>query len=209
MRRGICASLHASLLLQDTMKKVTLDEIIGLERYEKIRDDFRRRIIDLKRYRRVPVGDRITFVFENHDTVLFQIQEMLRAEHIADIDKIRFEIDTYNELIPDEGELSSTMLIEITEQARIRPELVQLIGIDKAVSLRIGNQFTIPGVFEAGRSKEDNLSAVQYVRFALPPKARAAFRDDHQPVGLVIDHPNYQAQTSLSAEVRRSLATEL
>ena len=87
------------------MQKVTLDEIIGSERYEKIRDDFRHRIIELKKHRRLSIGDRITVVFENHETVLFQIQEMLRAEHIADIDKIRFEVDTYNELIPGDGEL--------------------------------------------------------------------------------------------------------
>ena len=88
------------------MQKVTLDEIVGSERYEKIRDDFRRRIIELKKHRRLSVGDRITFVFENHETVLFQIQEMLRAERITDLDKIREEIAVYNELVPDPGELS-------------------------------------------------------------------------------------------------------
>jgi hypothetical protein len=191
------------------MKKVTLDEIMGLERYERIREEFRRRIIALKKNRRVPVGDRITFVFENHDTVLFQIQEMLRTERITDLDKVRFEVEVYNELVPEEGELSATMLIEITEQEQIRPELVRLIGIDKAVSLHVGDRYTIPGVFEAGRSKEDNISAVQYVRFSLPLDAREAFRDEQQPVCLVIDHPNYQAQTILDPEVRRSLAAEL
>ena len=127
------------------MQKVTLDEIVGSERYEKIRDDFRRRVIELKKHRRLSVGDRMTFVFENHETVLFQIQEMLRAERITDIDKIRFEVDTYNELIPRDGELSSTLLIEITEQKQIRPELVKLIGLDKAVSLQIGQRLPVPG----------------------------------------------------------------
>ena len=191
------------------MQKVTLDEIVGLERYERIRPEFRRHIIELKKIRRVAVGDRITFVFENHATVLYQIQEMLRAERITDLDKVRFEVDTYNDLIPADGELSATMLIEITEQERIRPELVRLIGIDKAVSLRIGKNFSVPAVFEAGRSKEDNVSAVQYVRFPLPSAARAAFRDEQQEVMLVIDHPNYQARTLLSPELRRSLAAEL
>ena len=191
------------------MQKVTLDEIVGLERYERIRDEFRQRLIDLKKNRRVAVGDRITFVFENHDTVLFQIQEMLRAEHITDLDKIRFEVDIYNELIPAEGELSATMLIEITQQERIRPELVRLIGIDKAVLLRIGSRFRIPAVFEPGRSKEDNLSAVQYVRFPFAPEARVAFRDERQEAMIVIDHPNYQAQAALSLEVRRSLIADL
>lgn len=195
--------------METNMKKITVDEIVGPERYERIRDEFRRHIIALKKRRRVPVGDLITFVFENRETVLFQIQEMLRAERITDLDKIRFEVDVYNGLIPEEGELSSTMLIEITDQERIRSELIRLIGIDKAVSLQIGEQYVIPAVFEAGRSKEDNLSAVQYVRFSLPPEARAAFRDERQPVRLVIAHPNYQAATELCLEVRHSLAADL
>jgi hypothetical protein len=190
------------------MNKVTLDEIMGPERYEQVREDFRRQIIALKKLRRAPVGDRVTFVFENHQTVLFQIQEMLRAERITDLDKVRFEVDVYNDLIPDAGELSATMLIEITEQERIRSELVRLIGIDKAVSLRIGDQFVIPALFEAGRSKEDNLSAVQYVRFTLSPAAQAAFRDEQQPVRLVIDHANYQAHAEFSPATRRSLAAD-
>lgn len=194
---------------RNCMRKVTLDEIMGLERYERIRDEFRRRIIELKKNRRVSVGDRITFVFENHDTVLFQIQEMLRTEHITDIDKIRFELDTYNTLIPGESELSATMLIEITELDRIRAELVRLLGIDKAVSLRIGEQIVVPAVFEPGRSKEDNLSAVQYVRFPLSPAARAAFKDEEREVRLVIDHPNYRAQAVLGPATRRALSAEL
>ena len=191
------------------MEKVTLNEILGPERYERMRDDFRRRVIALKKNRRVSVGDRITFVFENHETVLFQIQEMLRTERITDLDKVRFEVDVYNELIPGEGELSSTMLIEITEQERIHSELVRLIGIDKAVTLRIGDRFTIPAVFEEGRSQEDNLSAVQYVRFPLPREAREAFRDERQPVSIVIDHPHYQESTELRPETRRALAAEV
>lgn len=191
------------------MQKVTLDEVAGLERYERVRPEFRRHMIELKKVRRVAVGERITFVFENHETVLYQIQEMLRAERITDLDKVRFEVDTYNELIPAEGELSATMLIEITEQERIRPELVRLIGIDKAVCLQIGEDFTVPAVFEAGRSKEDNLSAVQYVRFLLPAAAREVFYDEQQEARLVITHPNYQAHAPLSPRLRRSLAAEL
>jgi hypothetical protein len=190
------------------MQKVTLDEIVGIERYEQMRDDFRRRIIELKKHRRVSVGDRVTFVFENQETVRFQIQEMLRAEHITDIDKVRFEVTVYNQLIPEDGELSATMLIEITEQAQIRPELVRLIGIDQVVSLQIGNH-TIRGIFEGGRSTEDNLSAVQYVRFPLSAEARSAFRDEQQEARLVIEHPNYHAHTVLSSETRRSLAADL
>ena len=85
------------------MRKVVLDDILGLAAYEKGRQDFRRRIIELKQKRRVSLGDRVSLVFENRDTVIFQIQEMLRVERITDLDKIREEIATYNQLIPDSG----------------------------------------------------------------------------------------------------------
>lgn len=195
------------------MNKVSLDEILGVERYEQVRPQLRQRLIDLKKDRRVAVGDRITFVFENHDTMLFQIQEMVRAEHMVDLDKIREEIAVYNELIPDGSELSSTMLIEITGSDQIREELVQLIGIDEAVRMEIGDPacggFTIPGLFEGGHSKEDKLSAVQYVRFRLDPGARAAFINPNEPVRLVIDHPHYHHSTPIKDGVRRSLTRDL
>jgi hypothetical protein len=190
------------------MQPVTIDQIAGLDRYERIRDDFRRRIIDLKKQRRVGVGEFITFVFENRDTVLFQIQEMVRAEHITDIDKLREEIDCYNELIPRAGELSSTMLIEITQEEHIRERLLQLQGIETTVRFELGD-IKIPGEFEAGRSKEDKLSAVQYVRFRFDQAARERFVNGPDPVRLVIDHPNYRATTVLPDAVRRSLAVDL
>ena len=190
------------------MKPLTLDEIVGLDRYERERDAFRRRIIELKKRRRVAVGDEITFVFENRATVLFQIQEMLRAEHITDLDKVREEVDCYNELLPHAGELSSTMLIEITEQEQIRPRLVSLIGIDRAVRLEVGDH-VIRGEFEPGRSTEDNLSAVQYVRFRFDPESRERFVAGTGAARLVIDHPNYHAVAVLEDSVRASLAADL
>jgi hypothetical protein len=191
------------------MKKVTLDEVMGLERYEQARDEARRRVIALKKHRRVAVGDQITFVFENHDTMWFQIHEMLRAERLTDLDRVRDELEVYNALIPEPAELSATMLIEITEESHIRERLVSLIGIDEAVTLEIGDEVHVRGEFEAGRSKEDKLSAVQYVRFHFDEAARRAFVDGTQPVRLVIDHPNYRHETVIDDVVRRSLAQDL
>jgi uncharacterized protein DUF3501 len=190
------------------MKKVSLDEIVGLERYEQIRPAFRQRIIALKKNRRVAVGDRITFVFENHDTMLFQIQEMLRAEHIVDLDRIRQEMEVYNSLIPTASELSATMLIEITEAQRVRDELVRLIGIDTAVTLELGDQ-TVAAEFEGGRSKDDKLSAVQYVRFPLDSTARDLLVRGRVPMRLTIAHPNYRASAKIEEAVRDSLARDL
>jgi hypothetical protein len=98
------------------MKKIALDDILGFSAYEKVRQEYRQQIIDKKKSRRVAVGDKVSLVFENRDTVIFQIQEMLRAERISDLDKIREEIAVYNELIPNPGELSATMFLEIEDQ---------------------------------------------------------------------------------------------
>src|SRR5262249_26759440 len=173
--------------MESSIRPVTLADVVGLDRYEIIRDDVRRRIIELKRARRVSVGPNVTFVFENHDTVFFQIQEMLRAERIRDLDAIRDELAVYNALLPQPGELSATMLIEITEQEHVAERLLSFSGIDEAVFLHVGPSH-IRAQFEAGRSREDKLSAVQYVRFGLEPDARRAFCDGSASIRLSIEH---------------------
>src|SRR5512139_1272418 len=189
------------------MKKIALDDILGFAAYEKVRDEFRRQIIEKKKLRRVAVGPNISLVFENCDTVIFQIQEMLRAERITDLDKIREEIAVYNELIPNPGELSATLFIEIEDQTHLRDELLKFLGIDEALMFKVGEQ-RIPGRFEEGRSKEDKISAVQYVRFSFSPETRHAFIAG-APVEIVVDHVNYRASKVLNAEVQASLAQDL
>ena len=189
------------------MRKVAIDDIVGLAGYEKIREDFRRRIIELKQKRRISLGDRVSLVFENRDTVIFQIQEMLRVERIMDLDKIRDEIATYNELIPDSGELSATLFLEIEDQTHLRDELLRFQDIEEAITLRIGRH-CVPARFELGRSKEDKISAVQYVRFRFDDQTLEAFVCGTR-TELVIDHRNYQAAVVLQPETQRSLVEDL
>lgn len=196
------------MIMNDSIRPVTLDDIMGLERYEKERDQIRSRTIALKKHRRVAVGDCVTFVFENHATVFFQVQEMMRAERTTDLDLIREELEVYNAMLPAPGGLSATMLIEITDMDQVESRLLELLGIDECVSLQIGPH-RVPGEFEPGRSREDRISAVQYVRFSLSPEAIDAFLDESQAVSLQIDHANYRASTSIEGETRRSLAADL
>jgi hypothetical protein len=189
------------------MKKVAIDQIMGFAAYERVREQARQRIIELKRRRRVAVGDKVTLVFENRDTVIFQIQEMVRAEKIGDLDKIREEVEVYNELIPERGELSATLFLEIEDQTHLREELLKFLGIDEAVYLKVGNH-SIHARFEEGRSKEDKISAVQYVKFPFPEPALQAFVKG-ETAELVIDHPNYKARAPIEAETRQSLMEDL
>lgn len=194
------------------MSRVTLDDVVGLARYAELRDEFRRRVISVKRHRRVAVGDRVTFVFENFATVLFQIQEMLHAERISDLDRVREELAVYNELMPDADHLSATMLIEITDVAQpdeIMAALRRLIGIDEHTALVFSGDRRVPGKFEPGRSTAEKLSAVQYVRFPLDERSMRELARPAAEVALVIDHPNYHHQTVLPESVRESLARDL
>jgi len=198
---------YPPLLHLPLMKKIALDDILGFAAYENVREQFRREIIEKKKLRRVAVGRNISLVFENRDTVIFQIQEMLRAERITDLDKIREEIFVYNELISNPGELSATLFIEIEDQTHLRDELLKFLGIDEALFFKVGEQ-RIPGRFEEGRSKEDKISAVQYVRFSFSAQARQAFIAG-APAEIIIDHANYRASEVLSAAVQGSLAQDL
>jgi len=142
----------------------SIDDIVGLAGYEKIREDFRRRIIELKQKRRISLGDRVSLVFENRATVIFQIHEMLRVERINDLDKIRREIATYNQLIPDSRELSATLFLEIEHSTHLREELLKFQGVEEALTLPIAGHRLLAR-FEPDRSKENKISTVHYVRF--------------------------------------------
>jgi hypothetical protein len=192
------------------MKLLEPSEILDLVEYEKVRVERRREIVELKRARRVSVGRYLTFVFENRATVWFQIQEMVRAERIVDGARIAEEVEVYNGLLPRPGELSATLMIEIAEAAEIKPVLDRLLGIDTRdyVKLTVGPHVMV-GEFESGHSDEERgkLSAVHFVRFALPPAARAGFATSE--VALVVEHPNERARTVLSEATKRSLLDDL
>jgi hypothetical protein len=196
------------------MKKIDVSEVQDLTAYEKAREATRAGIIELKKNRRLSVGDRITLLFENRETVLFQIQEMVRTERIVDAGKIQDEIDTYNALVPDESELSATLFIEIPGIARMsHDEQIAAVnrfqGLDRdAVFLVLGDA-RIPGHFEEGRTKEEKMSAVHFLRFRLSPEAVRDLRDPARPAVLVVDHPNYQAEVPLASSVRAELLRDL
>ncbi len=148
------------------MNPLTQQDLLPHADYERERDSIRQRIIALKRRRRIEVGGKISLVFENRETLRFQVQEMVRAERIFDPPKIQDELDVYNALLPGAGELSASLFIEITDQDRIKTELDSLQGIDRGetVALIVDSQ-TVWGLFEGGHSNEEKLSAVHFVRF--------------------------------------------
>jgi len=195
------------------VEKIQIAEVKNLVEYEKVRDVMRPKVIAQKQRRRVILGDQLSLLFENRDTVLLQIQEMIRTERIVADAKIQDEIDAYNALIPAAGELSATLFIEIPGLVHMSQEDVRLTvnrfqGIDQAVALVVGGE-RVPALFEAGHSKEEKMAAVQYVRFVVPPAVRKALAEASVPARLVVDHPNYKAEAVLSPETRAELYADL
>ncbi len=190
------------------MKKLTRADIRGPKLYEAIRDDLRKRVIALKRVRRVSVGPQVTLVFENRATMIFQIEEMCRAEGLAAPDKIQEEIDVYNQILPDDGELAATLLVEITDENEIGRTLERLVGLQEHVWLVIGGE-RIKAAFDREQFTTDKLAAVQYLKFPLDASAQAALRTAGTAVGVSIDHPSYRHEARLGEESRLSLAEDL
>ena len=190
------------------MRKLTLGDIVDLRAYERERDDFRARVIALKKPRRIPLGNLITIVFENTETMRFQIQEMARAEKMLRDEQIEHEVATYNELIPEPGELSASLFIEITDPDALREWLPKLPGIQRHVAFDVDGS-EVQGVEpdEERLTREDEItSTVHYLKFALTPAEQAAFAGG--PVRIIVDHPAYQAATVLSDEQRAALAAD-
>jgi hypothetical protein len=194
------------------MNRIALSDVKNLHEYELIRDAWRQEIIAVKARRRVLIGDHLSLVFENRLTVLHQIQEMCRAERLAKPEGIQKEIDVYNELVPDAGELSATLLVEITEEARIQPELDRLIGLSSGrhVWLELDGKRVFARFLE-GQGREDRIAAVQYLRFHVgtDPRDRDALASGPAPVILRVDHPGLRASAALAPSTRTEIAQDL
>jgi len=198
------------------VRKVGASEVKDLTAYEKVRDVERAKNLEATKHRRVVVGENLSFLFENHETALFQIQEMVRTERIVDATRIQEEVDSYNGLVPGRDELSATLFIEIPELVRMTPAQVRQAvnrfqGLDKGgvIWLRIAPDVALPARFEEGRSNEEKMAAVHYLRFAVPPAARAALADASRTAALVVDHPHYKAEAPVSPAVRAELLKDL
>lgn len=201
-----------------TGRRLTLDDIADARAYERERDQFRGRIIELKKRRRIPVGPVVSLVFENRDTIRFQIQEMARAERLLSDQAIQTELDAYNPLIPDPGELSATLYIELTSKQEMEHWLPRLVGIERSVRLEItgpaangAGPEVVPCLVDpdhaANLTREEVTAAVHFVRFQLSPTQVEMFRTGR--VVVAIDHPEYQERTDLSESSRDSLLEDL
>lgn len=190
------------------MKKLSPQDIWPAQVYEGVRDEFRRKVIAHKKIRRVSVGPFMTFVFEDRITVKFQIQEILRAERITRPEDIAEEVNAFNEMIPDAGELSATLLIESASEAEAKERLASLVGLRESVWIEVGGH-RIQARFDPNREDDRRVSAVQYLRFPFSKEAREAFQKEEEEARLIVEHPNYRHSLRIEGDLRLSLKSDL
>jgi hypothetical protein len=194
--------------------KLTLDDIADLRAYEREREAFRAQVIELKKRRRVAVGPFVTLLFENRDTIRFQIQEMARVEKIISDEGIQGELDVYNPLIPGAGSLAATLFIELTTKDDLLTWLPQLVGIERAVELRLGEGDGADVVtarpdaeHDKQLTRETTTASVHYVHFDLTPEQVSRLGQD--PVSLAVTLPAYAYATKLGKATIEELEADL
>lgn len=189
---------------------LTLADLPSVEDYARTRDTFRTRVLAAKKSRQVRIGENVTLLFENRDTVLYQVLEMLRIEKTADPVAVQDELDAYNPLIPGGSDWRATMLVEFPDADERRVQLKYLRAVEHAVYARIGERrLAVLADEDMERSDEEKTSAVHFLRFALDAQDKAALRAG-AALAFGIEHPRYRYETEIQdAAARDSLIRDL
>ena len=168
--------------------------------YEDHRDERRADILEVKRVRRIHLGEHLTFLFENRDTLAYQVQEIMRAERIARESAIQHEIDVYNAMLGEPGDLACALLIEIAEADRRAPLLREWLGLESTLYARLDDGTRVAATYDPTQVGDDRLSAVQYLRFRVEGRV---------PVALGTTFEALAGEIELTDEQRSALADDL
>lgn len=188
------------------MQWLTPDDIYGREVYEEKRPDLRRRLLVEKARRRVAVGSHCMVHFENRDTMHYQVQEMLRAENSWNLEgAVEAELEAYNPIIPQHGELSATLMLEYEDVQERAESLHKLVGLDQHLWLHIGDTPALRAEFDTRQNEADKIASVQYIKWHLNDMQRQLLQQPGTVVRLRIDHPHYTAQAVFSEETRLAI----
>lgn len=193
------------------MSKLSRDDLYSLEKYAEIRNDFRQKVMDHKKNRRVSIGDHAALYFEDALTMQYQVQEMLRIERIFEAGGIQEELDVYNPLVPDGNNWKATFMIEYDDVEERKRALAKMIGIEKSIWIKVDDCEPVNPIAneDLDRETEDKTSSVHFLRFELTPemveKAKAG-----ASIAMGIDHPAYQHSVeSIAENIRQSLIADL
>jgi hypothetical protein len=192
------------------MKKLTVEDLLTLERYARERPAFRARVMQHKKSRQLAVGPHLRWCFEDRLTIQYQVQEMLRTERIFEAEGIAEELGTYNPLIPDGANWKVTLLIEFPDPEERRVELARLKGVEDACWIEVLGQ---PRVFaiadeDLERENEEKTSSVHFLRFELSAAMQSAVLAG-AALAAGVEHPAYQHRVDVPETVRRALIADL
>ena len=192
-------------------RKLRLEDIADLRAYERERATFRASMIEVKRLRRVAIGDLLTVMFENRDTMRLQIQEMIRAEKLVTDEGVMEELKVYNPMIPNPGQLCATLFLELTSEEQVREWLTKLAGLENSIFIQLSDGTKIRGTIDAqhaaGLTRPDVTAAVHYLTFEFTPEQVEQFA--FGPVSVVCDQPNYLQMADLLEATKTELLTDL
>jgi hypothetical protein len=192
------------------MSKLSHADLYSLEEYSRIRPEFRAKVIEHKKNRRVDIGEHAALYFEDSLTMQYQVQEMLRIEKIFEHEGIQEELDVYNPLIPDGLNWKATFMMEYDDVDERRAALAELIGVEKALWVQVDGFDKVRPIAneDLERETEDKTSAVHFVRFELSPEMVAAAKQG-AVIKAGIDHANYCEETTIPSNIRDSLVGDL
>ena len=182
-------------------KTVERGEVVDYVTYEERRGGVRDAVMKAKALRRVHVGP-LTFLFENHDTVHYQVQEMMRAERMVKEADIAHEIETYNELLGGRGEIGCSLLVELDDPDERQDKLTRWLDLPKHLYVRQADGTKVYARYDQRQVGETRVSSVQYLKFVVGSEA---------PVAVGCDHPDpeLRRETALAPEQRAALQSDL
>jgi hypothetical protein len=190
--------------------KLQAEDLYTLESYAKLREEYRARVMEHKKHRRLLLGDNVLLLFEDRLTIQYQIQEMLRVERIFEEAGITEELESYNPLIPDGSNWKATLMIQFADPAERRDALERLLGIEDRVWVRVDGHAEVSGIADEDleRATETKTSAVHFLRFELTPPMCAALRNGAS-LRVGVNHAAYAADTEVPEGMRESLIADL
>jgi Protein of unknown function (DUF3501) len=189
---------------------ISRDKLLSLEAYARIRVSSRPAFIAHRKLRSVQLGEHLNLQFEDEQTVLRQIQEMLHIEKIFDEAGIESEIEAYAPLVPDGSNWKATLLIEYSDPNERKRELGRLIGVEDRIFIEVEGHARSYAIADEDldRETEEKTSAVHFLRFEFPKPARDALRAGAS-ARLGCDHTHYPAHVTIAPETLSSLAGDL
>ena len=192
------------------MKKLIISDLLSLEEYDKSREEIKQNLLLHKKNRSVKIGDNVLLLFEDYETIKYQVQEMLRIEKIFKENDIQDEIDAYQSLIPDGNNLKATMLIMYTDVNERKIMLNKLCDLENRVWLSINNSKKIFAVSDEDleRSRDEKTSTVHFLRFQLSDADKKSFNETDDII-IGIDHKEYNYEAKLQRDTISTLAEDL